>query len=111
MFYVYILKSISFPEQIYVGYTGNLNQRLKTHNNGMVIHTSKYLPWEVITYTAFHDQQKAVAFEKYLKTSSGKMLLRRFLLNQNMLRKAGTYVAGGIVVGLTATVIAKSNLS
>ena len=80
MFYVYILKSIQFPDQIYIGYTKNLSQRLKAHNDGFSTYTSKYKPWVIETYIAFTSQNKAVEFEKYLKTSSGKSLVnRRFI--------------------------------
>lgn len=44
MYYVYILKSINFPDQLYVGYTNNLTNRLKTHNAGNSIYTAKYKP-------------------------------------------------------------------
>ncbi|MFA5998783.1 MAG: GIY-YIG nuclease family protein [Candidatus Babeliales bacterium] len=80
MFYVYILQSINFSEQTYVGYTNNLNKRLIIHNSGLSNYTSMYMPWKIITYTAFTDQQKAIEFERYLKTSSGKVLLNRRLI-------------------------------
>ncbi len=80
MFYVYILKSIPFPEQIYIGYTNNLTQRLKTHNDGLSSHSAKYIPWEIVTYVALSDLDKAIAFEKYLKTSSGSNLLHNRLI-------------------------------
>lgn len=72
MTYVYILQSISDPERFYVGATGDLRARLKKHNAGEVSHTSKYSPWRIKTYIAFTDEQKAFAFEKYLKSASGR---------------------------------------
>jgi putative endonuclease len=51
----------------YIGYTVNLKQRLETHNSGGSLHTAQYKPWELKTYVAFSDQQKAKEFEKYLK--------------------------------------------
>lgn len=72
MFYVYLLKSIPFPEQRYVGTTENLKQRLQQHNSGYSLHTSKYKPWELINYVAFTTQKGAIEFEKYLKTGSGQ---------------------------------------
>ncbi|MDR1338431.1 MAG: GIY-YIG nuclease family protein [Rickettsiales bacterium] len=39
MFYVYLIKSINFQEQRYVGFTENLKQRIKDHNSGMSPHT------------------------------------------------------------------------
>lgn len=72
MKYVYILRSLSHPEQRYFGITSDLRQRLKDHNQGRCKHTSKFCPWRVETYIGFSDERRAVAFEKYLKTGSGK---------------------------------------
>ena len=40
MFYSYILRSISQPEQRYIGSTADLKSRLAKHNAGEVPHTS-----------------------------------------------------------------------
>ena len=40
MFYTYILRSISQPEQRYIGSTADLKSRLAKHNAGEVPHTS-----------------------------------------------------------------------
>jgi putative endonuclease len=50
----------------------NLKARLAAHNNGQSPHTSKYRPWRLITAVTFTDDQKAHAFEQYLKTGSGR---------------------------------------
>jgi putative endonuclease len=52
--------------------TGDLRDRLRRHNAGDVSHTSKYLPWQLKTYVAFSDETQAMAFERYLKTASGR---------------------------------------
>ena len=77
--YVYLLRSISHPDRVYVGITDNLEQRLTAHNVGKAKHTSKYRPWRIETYLAFTDHQMAVAFERYLKTSSGIAFARKRL--------------------------------
>ena len=77
--YVYILQSISNPGQIYTGLTGNLKQRLAKHNSGNVPHTAKYTPWEIRTATAFKSKERAAAFERYLKSGSGRAFLHRHL--------------------------------
>jgi predicted GIY-YIG superfamily endonuclease len=71
MYYVYILRSCLFENQIYVGFTRDLKQRFTDHNNGKSKYTAKYKPWKLESYFAFSSQEKAFAFEKYLKTSSG----------------------------------------
>src|SRR5512142_2419163 len=40
----YILRSVDFPNQDYVGATANLMQRLSDHNAGRSAHTSKFKP-------------------------------------------------------------------
>jgi putative endonuclease len=77
--YVYILSSIKFPDRYYVGVTTNLRARLHKHNAGEVRHTSKYAPWAIKTYLAFSDEQHAFAFEKYLKSASGRAFAKRRL--------------------------------
>jgi len=71
-YYVYILESISQPAHYYTGFTENLKSRLNVHNTGKCPHTLKYKPWKLKSAFAFTSADKAVAFEKYLKTSSGR---------------------------------------
>jgi len=77
--YVYILRSAEHLERHYVGITGDLRARLKKHNAGEVSHTSKYAPWTIKTYVAFSDEQRAFAFEKYLKSPSGRAFAKKRL--------------------------------
>ena len=77
MFYTYILRSISQPEQRYIGCTADLKSRLAKHNAGEVPHTSKFKPWRIQTAIAFDSKEKAVAFEDYLKTGSGHAFAKR----------------------------------
>ena len=77
MFYTYILRSLSHPEQRYIGSTSDLKSRLAKHNAGEVPHTSKFKPWELEVYIAFETKEKATAFEAYLKTGSGHAFAKR----------------------------------
>jgi predicted GIY-YIG superfamily endonuclease len=67
------------PERFYVGLTEDLKRRLARHNAGEVPHTSKFRPWRIKTAIAFTDQQAAAAFEKYLKTASGRAFAKKRL--------------------------------
>ncbi len=78
MKYVYILESHD-SDHFYVGLTSDLRARLAKHNAGEVSHTSKYKPWHLKTYVAFSDEAQAVAFEKYLKTGSGRAFAKKRL--------------------------------
>lgn len=70
MYFVYILQSLVDETRHYTGFTKDVNKRIQKHNNGEVSHTSKYKPWKIINYTAFESQEKAMSFEKYLKSHS-----------------------------------------
>lgn len=80
MKYVYLLQSIPHPGQHYVGLTSNLEVRLAAHNAGQSYHTAKHLPWKLVTYLGFADEEKAAAFEKYLKTGSGNAFRKKHLI-------------------------------
>jgi putative endonuclease len=75
--YVYILKSELASERHYIGMTSDLAQRLAAHNSGKVSHTSKFKPWTIETAVAFRHETKASAFERYLKSGSGREFARR----------------------------------
>jgi predicted GIY-YIG superfamily endonuclease len=70
--YVYILLSEKDPTHRYTGLTDDLEARLKSHNQGNNPHTSRYRPWQIETAIAFRSREKAAAFEKYLKSHSGR---------------------------------------
>ena len=72
MYYVYLLRSASHPDQTYVGFTTNLRARLATHQAGGSTHTAKFTPWSLCTYLAFSSKRQALDFERYLKSHSGK---------------------------------------
>jgi len=72
MFYVYLLRSLSHPDQRYVGFTADLKKRFKSHNEGASIHTAKYKPWDLVAYCTFKNERRAREFEHYLKSGSGK---------------------------------------
>ncbi|MGE0668902.1 MAG: GIY-YIG nuclease family protein [Sphingomonadales bacterium] len=79
MKFVYMLRSETDPDRYYVGITGDLDDRLARHNAGEVPHTSKYRPWRLVTYVAFSDEARAFAFEKYLKSASGRAFAKKRL--------------------------------
>ncbi len=72
MKYVYLIQSINDKSKRYVGMTSDLVKRLATHNRGGSIYTKTFKPWRLITYIGFTNEDQAVKFEQYLKTSSGR---------------------------------------
>ncbi len=78
-YYVYLLESENGEEHFYVGFTEDLKKRLLKHNEGGVPHTAKYRPWKIKTAVAFTDREKALDFERYLKTGSGRAFAKKRL--------------------------------
>ena len=70
--YVYMLISISNPDRHYTGLTEDLGASLKAHNAVQDPYSSKHRPWRIETAIAFRSREKAAAFERYLKTHSGR---------------------------------------
>ena len=77
--YVYLLRSLTHPDKTYIGLTEDLNARIKKHNEGGSPHTSKYKPWQLVTYLAFSTRKKASEFEAYLKSGSGRAFAKKRL--------------------------------
>ena len=80
MKYVYILTSRSTPGRTYVGLTGDPQRRLREHNGGKCAHTRKYKPWDCTVAIRFEDDRRAMDFEAYLKTGSGRAFRNRHFL-------------------------------
>ena len=77
MTYVYSLRSIPFPDEWYTGMTHDLHGRLRDHNERRSVHTRRCKPWELVLYLGFADEKRAVQFEKYLKSGSGRAFARK----------------------------------
>ncbi len=80
MFYFYILQSIP-TKKLYLGYTPNLKERLKSHNNGEYKATKSYIPYVLVYYSAFNNQKDTLNCGKYFKTSAGWKRLHLMLEN------------------------------
>ena len=79
MFYSYILKSKK-DASYYYGSTDNIRRRLLEHNSGKVTYSKAHRPYEIVWYCVFPTKIQALAFEKYLKSSSGYAFSRKRLL-------------------------------
>ena len=80
MYYVYLLRSKTHPNQTYIGSTGDLRKRLAEHNAGKSIHANKFKPWDLMAYVALPEKHLAEKFESYLKSGSGRAFAKRHLL-------------------------------
>ena len=79
-FIVYVLHSEKY-DKIYIGFTSNLEGRLKSHNElGNRGWTIKYRPWTLIHEESFGSKCEAIAREKELKGGQGRQWIRETLL-------------------------------
>ena len=74
---VSILQSQADPTRYYAGLTSNVSARLDAHNAGRCTHTASGRPWSVIVVVDFADEERAVRFERYLKSGSGCAFSKR----------------------------------
>ena len=74
-YYTYVLLSLKDSE-IYIGYTDDLNHRLKEHNLGNVLATKSRLPLKLIYFEACLNREKAIKREKALKTGFGRKYIK-----------------------------------
>ena len=72
---VYILNCAD--GKIYTGCSNNFEDRLIRHQTGQVKSTQSRLPVSVILKITFYCKYKAFAFEKYLKSGSGRAFSKR----------------------------------
>jgi putative endonuclease len=82
MYYVYVMQSKK-DKQFYTGFTRELQNRIREHNEGRVSSTKTRGPFELIYYEACLNEQDGLAREKCLKSGMGKRYLnnrlKRFL--------------------------------
>lgn len=78
MHYVYLLKSLK-DGKYYTGFSSNLRARVKDHNLGNVQSTKDRRPLKLIYYEAYEEKPHALRREKFLKTTKGKLQLKKQL--------------------------------
>ena len=74
---VYVLKNTELKPRYYVGLTADTSARLDDHNAGRCPHTARYRPWQLHVAIEFPDEQRAIRFERYLKSGSGREFAKR----------------------------------
>lgn len=75
MHYVYVLKSKK-DNNLYIGCTQDIKERLKYHNSGKVKSTRHRTPFEILFYEAYDDKYQAFNVERHYKTAKGKRELK-----------------------------------
>ncbi|WP_309609521.1 GIY-YIG nuclease family protein [Flavobacterium sp.] len=78
-FVVYILFSEK-QNKTYVGFTSDLSDRFKSHNElATKGFTIKYRPWIVIYVEFFNSKSEAMKKEKFFKTGVGREIIKKKL--------------------------------
>ena len=78
--YVYILKLKD--KTYYHGFSDDLKERIKDHEQGLVSSTKNLRPFTLEFYAAFSSKKKALDFETYLKTYSGFAFRNKHLIEK-----------------------------
>jgi len=78
--FVYVLRSVPYPDRYYSGLTCDVRTRLETHNSDGSKHTCHLRPWELVASIEFTRESSAVVFEKYLKSGSGRAFAKRHFI-------------------------------
>ncbi|MBU3927128.1 MAG: GIY-YIG nuclease family protein [Bacteroidetes bacterium] len=76
MYYIYAIVS-EVDQRIYVGFTTDVERRLKEHNSGKTTSTKGYRPWNILVVEEVTNREEARRREKYLKSGVGKEYLNR----------------------------------
>jgi len=81
MYYVYVLQN---PKgQLYIGFTANLDERIKRHLEGKAGWTHSRGPWELVHNESFLNRIEAIRREKQLKSGRQNQVLRSLLMITN----------------------------
>jgi len=78
MYTVYIIKSESTGKR-YIGYTSNIEKRIRCHNSGNNISTKNGRPWKLVYSENYGDKKTAWLREHDLKSYKGGQALKKLL--------------------------------
>ena len=76
-YFVYVIGSLKHSKpKTYVGWTKDLNERLRKHNLGKGAKSTRGRKWKILYHEVFNSKKKALSREYYLKKD---IILRRKL--------------------------------
>lgn len=73
-YYTYVLRSKN-DGKLYIGWTDNLNNRVRNHNKGKVKSTITRMPFDLVYFEGCLTKKSAIFREKQLKTGFGRKYL------------------------------------
>ncbi len=83
MYHVYVLWSNKLNKR-YIGFTENIDKRLKEHNTGKTHFTKSGTPWTIIYRETYADKYSARKREIFLKSGQGRKYLDEYCKKRNM---------------------------
>ena len=75
--FVYVLKNEDQVPRFYIGLTSDVAARISCHNAGECPHTAVHRPWARHVVIEFACEERAIRFERYLKSGSGRAFAKR----------------------------------
>lgn len=78
MYTVYAIQS-EVDMRIYIGFSSNLEGRIKEHNSGKTPSTKGYCPWTLIFTEQCSTRIEAEEREKFYKSGKGKEILKKMV--------------------------------
>jgi predicted GIY-YIG superfamily endonuclease len=75
--FVYVLRNADQNPSFYVGLSSDVGARVADHNAGRCPHTASRKPWQLHVVIEFSDEDRAIRFERYLKSGSGRAFAKR----------------------------------
>ena len=81
--YVYVIKSL-VNKRHYVGFTKDISNRLRRHNERKVKATKAYVPYEIVYVEECDDRTKARKREVFLKSGQGRDFIKNVTEHEKM---------------------------
>jgi len=81
-YFVYVIENCS-DKSWYIGYTSDINNRLVNHNthSGGEYTKKRSDKWKMIYYEAYINKTDALSREKFLKSGSGRVFIKKQIKN------------------------------
>ena len=76
MFYTYVLKSDK-NSRYYIGYTSDIQARLKLHNSKSVLATKNLCPWQLFYFETFDTEKDAIGRERQMKSWKSRSMIEK----------------------------------
>jgi putative endonuclease len=78
MYYVYVLQSLK-DHRYYIGFTTDVEARLRFHNAGSQRSTRDRIPFRLVLYETFATKEEALKREKQIKSWKGGAAFKQLI--------------------------------